>query len=60
MSIVTIFDVPFATQGFAENCKNKIVNLENSYFVDRENIVRRSVQYHGPALGYIIIERLDR
>ena len=59
-SIITIFDVPFVTQEFVENCENKMENLKNNYFLDRKNIVRRSIQYHGPALGYLIIERLDR
>ena len=59
-STITIFDVPFKTQEFVEVCINTTEKLENSYFVDSENIVRRSVQYHGPALGYLTIERLDR
>lgn len=59
-SEISIFNVPFATREFAEICSSKKEKLENSYFVDRENILRRSVQYHGPALGYLTIERLDR
>ena len=59
-STIAIFDVPFKTQGFVEVCINDAEKLENSYFVDDKNVVRRSKQYHGPALGYLLIERLDR
>ena len=59
-STITIFDVTFETQKFLEVCINTAEKLENSYFVDDKNVVRRSKQYHGPALGYLLIERLDR
>ena len=57
---IKIFDVRFITTEFTETCKNNSEKLRNSYFVDDKNIVRRSVQYHGPVLGYLTIERLDR
>ena len=59
-STITIFEVPFETQKFLEVCINGTEKLENIYFVDYKNVVRSSKQYHGPALGYLTIERLDR
>ena len=59
-SIIVIFDVPFDTQEFIETCANNTEKLKNSYFIDQKKIVRKSVQYHGPALGYLTIERVDR
>ena len=59
-STIIIFDVPFEVQEFMETCTNNIEKLKNSYFIDQKNIVRKSVQYHGPALGYLTIERVDR
>ncbi|MDA7592270.1 YjbF family lipoprotein [Rhodobacteraceae bacterium] len=59
-STITIFDVPFETQEFLEVCINGTEKLENIYFVDYKNVVRSSKQYHGAALGYLTIERLDR
>ena len=59
-STVIIFDVPFDTQIFIETCTNYAEELKNSYFIDQKKIVRKSVQYHGPALGYLTIERIDR
>lgn len=57
---ITIFDEPFDVQEYVETCISNTEKLKNSYFVDDKNIVRRSKQYHGPALGYLTIERLDR
>ena len=59
-STISIFNAPFKTQEFIETCINKTDIIKNNYFVDSKNIVRRSIQYHGPALGYLTIERLDR
>ena len=59
-SRIIIFDVPFDTQEFIETCTNNTEKLKNSYFIDQKNIVRKSVQYHGPELGYLTIERADR
>ena len=59
-STIIIFDVPFDTQEFIETCTNNRDKLKNKYFIDQKKIVRRSVQYHGPALGYLTIERVDR
>ena len=60
LSTIIIFDVPFNTRKFIETCSNKAERLENKYFVDHADIVRKSVQYHGPALRYLTVERLDR
>lgn len=57
---ITIFDLPFTTQEFVEICSNTLEKVENIYFVDQKNIVRKSLQYHGKGLGFLIIERLDQ
>ena len=59
-SNIIIFDLPFDTEKFIETCTSDTETLKNSYFIDRKKIVRKSVQYHGPALGYLTIERVDR
>ena len=59
-SSITIFDVQFETQEFLEVCINSKEKFENIYFIDDKNVVRRSKQYHGQAIGYLTIERLDR
>ena len=59
-SFVTIFDVEFSVKEFREICTHGEIKLNNVYFVDKETIVRKSIQYHGSAVGYVTIERLDR
>ena len=59
-SSVTIFDVDFSVQRYNEICTGDSNKINNVYFVDRHGIVRRSIQYHGEALGSIFIERLER
>ncbi|MEE2999665.1 MAG: YjbF family lipoprotein [Pseudomonadota bacterium] len=59
-SSVTIFDVDFSVQRYDEICAGNSSKINNVYFVDRNGLVRRSIQYHGEALGSIIIERLER
>ena len=59
-STIIIFDLPFETQEFVETCINNTEKFKNSYFIDQKKIVRKSVQYHGPELGYLTIERVDR
>ena len=59
-SSVTIFDVDFSVQEYREICTHGAIKLNNVYFVDKETIVRKSIQYHGLALGYVTTERLDR
>ena len=57
---VSIFDVDFNVQKYHEICTLGAEKINNVYFVDKKNIVRKSIQYHGPTLGYVTIERLDR
>ena len=59
-SSVNVFEVEFSVQEYREICTNGAIKLNNVYFVDKRSIVRKSIQYHGPALGYVTIERLDR
>ena len=59
-SSVTIFDVDFTVRQYNETCTGKDRKINNVYFVDKLGLVRSSIQYHGEALGSIIIERLER
>ena len=57
---IIIFNVHFDVHKYSESCIRKTEKLENTYFVDSNKIVRRSKQFHGPALGYLLIERLEQ
>ena len=57
---IIVFDLPISVKQYNEICSGDLNKITNIYFVDHKDIVRRSVQYHGNTLGYILIERLDR
>ena len=57
---VEIWDVKFDVTKFQEKCDYDDFEITNIYYVDDQGIVRKSSQYHGDTLGYIITERLDR
>ena len=56
---IIIFDAPFRVREYSEACVSDADKINNIYLVDTGGIVRKSLQYHGPALGYLDIERLD-
>ena len=56
---IIIFDAPFRVIEYSEACVSDVGEIKNFYLVDTGGIVRKSLQYHGPALGYLDIERLD-
>ncbi|MFL2765841.1 MAG: YjbF family lipoprotein [Paracoccaceae bacterium] len=58
--IIEIWKVEFRITKFEETCENYNMKIKNIYYVDKEQIVRKSSQYHGKTIGYITIERLDR
>ena len=44
---------------FKKQEKNEY-ELNNTYYVDDQKIVRRASQYHSETIGYILTERIDR
>lgn len=58
--LIEIWNVEFRVKKFRANCATNGFETENTFFVDTQNVVRRSKQYHSDAIGYITTERLDR
>ena len=58
--IIEIWDINFKVDKFEESCSDRNFTFKNSYHVDTQEIVRRSLQYHSDALGFIKMERLDQ
>ena len=56
---IIISDKTFLVQRAIETCIDGDSKIGNEYFFERNGIVRRSRQFHSPALGYIFVERLD-
>ena len=57
---INILELNFKTIRFDEKCNSNEKEINNIYFVDEKGIKRRSLQYHGPSVGYIKTERWDR
>ena len=58
--VVKIWKVEFRVTKFEETCNHKSLEIKNTYYLDHQDIVRKSFQYHGNKIGYIITERLER
>ena len=57
---IEIWDIKFSLRKFEETCRHNDFEIKNVYYVDNQDIVRRSLQYHSDTIGYITTERLDR
>ena len=57
--IIEIWDINFKVTKFDENCRASHKEIKNTYYVDSQGVVRRSLQYHSETIGYIFTERLD-
>lgn len=58
--IIKIWDLEFSVTKFNEKCNINEFAIKNTYYLDDQEIVRRSSQYHSVALGYLLVERLDQ
>ena len=58
--VIEIWQVNFEVTKFEENCTYNDFKIKNSYYIDDQEIVRKSTQYLSETVGYIVIERLDR
>jgi len=55
-----LFGATFTAKLFRETCEGSGTRFTNIYYVDATGIVRKSRLYHGEAIGYMTLERLDR
>ena len=60
VKIIEIWDIKFNVVSYEENCHNNLLKIKNTFYVDTRGIVRRSSQWHGNTIGYILLERLDK
>ncbi len=57
---IEVFKVHHLVRIFKEKCQSSEISINNKYYIDENNIVRRSYQFHSKVVGYLLIERLDR
>lgn len=58
--LIKVWGIEYSVTEFEENCISDKINLENRYHVDKQGIVRKSLQYHSEKVGYLLTERIDR
>ncbi len=58
--VLEIWNVEFLVTKFEETCEGNGSKIENIYYLDNQEIIRKSSQYHSETIGYITTERLDR
>lgn len=58
--LIEVWGLVFSVTKFRENCNYDGFEIKNVYYVDNQNIVRKSFQYHSDTIGYITTERIDR
>lgn len=58
--ITKIWDVEFKVRKYDEDCSYEGKIVKNTYYLDDQYIVRKSLQYHSETLGYLYFERLDQ
>lgn len=57
---IEIWDILFFTDVYEEVCASDEIATKNLFYIDRQGIVRKSLQYHSETLGYVMTQRLDR
>ena len=55
---VFVFEKPYKTDRISEVCENGNFQFQNTYWVEKEGIIRKSQQWHGHNIGLILIERV--
>lgn len=58
--VVEIIGVGFPTQVISESCEGDGSRFTNRYWVQADGTVRQSVQWVGPGVGFMELQRLDR
>ncbi len=58
--LIEVWGIVFEVKKYQEACSDGEGKIHNTYYVDQNQIVRRSFQYHSSSLGYLTIERLER
>ena len=59
IQFIEILDTKYTTNLFVETCTALNLKTKNMFYVDKKNVVRRSVQHHSKKIGYVLTERLD-
>ncbi len=56
--MIILFEKPYETRKYIEHCSNEYLEFENIFWVQKNNTIRKSHQWHSLNIGMILIERL--
>lgn len=56
---ISIFEKEYKTKKYSETCTNNKLKVENFFWVQKNNTIRKSEQWQGKNLGMILIEHLN-
>ena len=55
---IFIFEKPYKTLRVSESCESGGLQFKNTYWVEKNGMIRKSQQWHGQNIGLILIERV--
>ena len=55
---IFIFEKPYKTLRMSEDCESGGLQFKNTYWVEKNGMIRKSQQWHGHNIGLILIERV--
>ena len=55
---IFIFEKPYKTLRVSEDCESGGLQFKNTYWVEKNGMIRKSQQWHGENIGLILIERV--
>ena len=55
---IFVFEKPYKTLRVSENCESGSLQFKNTYWVEKNGMIRKSQQWHGQNIGLILIERV--
>lgn len=55
---IFIFEKPYKTLRVSEACESDSLQFNNTYWVEKNGMIRKSQQWHGQNIGLILIERV--
>ena len=55
---IYIFEKPYKTLRMSEDCESGGLQFKNTYWIEKNGMIRKSQQWHGENIGLILIERV--
>lgn len=57
--LLELWELTYTVIRYDEICSNGSFSVNNVYYLDKNKIMRQSIQYHSDTIGFILTQRLD-